>query len=206
MKLKKSFIYSGLVILLLPLMFMACENSTENKNPSPSAATLFPNVVGDRWTYTIHDSLTGSVDTLNMKIVGTTTGNGKSLTVWAVDSRIYTDTLYVHIDRDTVKFYDDPVPNNVDYKFVFPLMIGNHWMNQYQLYDSTMVKSIEWVTVPADTYNDAYRIERHWTSFNIHGYSITWFVNNIGIIKMDRSILGFDNIRESWELISYKLF
>ncbi|HSD64780.1 MAG TPA: hypothetical protein VLB50_13340, partial [Ignavibacteriaceae bacterium] len=96
--------------------------------------------------------------------------------------------------------------NFIDHKLVFPLNIGNYWNNQNQIFDSTIVKSIESVTVPADNYNDAYRIERNWTSFNIRGYSITWFVNNVGIVKMDRKVQGFDNIKESWELISYTLY
>lgn len=206
MKFKNRFVYIGLTILMLPLIFTACENSTENKNPSPTGTTLFPNMVGDKWTYTIYDSLANSVDTLNMKIIGTTTGGGKSLTIWVMESRVYNDTFYVHVDHDTVKYYDDPIPNAVEHKLVFPLQIGNFWKNQYQLSDSTVVKSIESVNVPANTYNDAYRIERNWTSFNIHGFSITWFVNNIGTVKMYRRIQGFDNIKETWELIRYTVY
>lgn len=206
MKVKKSFIYSGLIILLLPLMFMACENSTENKNPSPTGSDLFPNTVGDKWTYAIHDSITGSVDTLVMRIVGTITASGKSLSIWVRKSNFYNDTFYVNIDHDTAKYYDDPIPDVVDHKFIFPLKIGNYWKNSNQFSDSTIVKSIDLIIVPANTFNDAYRIERNWTSFNIRGYSKTWFVNNVGIVKMDQKVQGFDNIKETWELVSYTVY
>ncbi len=202
---KKSFIYSGLIILLLPFIFIACENSTENKNPT-QGTSLFPNTVGDKWIYTVNDSVSGLVDTLTLQIIGTTTGDGKTFTVWVRNSKVYNDTFYVNIDHDTVKYYDNPVPNVIDHKLVFPLDIGNYWKNPNQLYDSTNVNSIELVAVPANTYNNAYRIERNWTSFNIHGFSITWFVNNVGIVKMYQRIQGFDNIKESWELIRYTLY
>jgi len=206
MKRKKLFHYKFLLVLLIPLLFASCENSTGNKNPQPVSSQTFPNMVGDKWVYAIHDSLSHTVDTLEMKIVGTTTANGKSLTIWARKSSVYKDTFYVSINNDTVNYYDDPIPNVVDHKLIFPLKTGNFWKNPNQLSDSTTVTGQDLITVPADTFNDAYRIERNWTSFNIRGYSITWFVNNVGIVKMYRRVQGFDNIQETWDLLSYTVY
>jgi len=182
----------------------SCKSSTEN-NPPPVNTNTFPNKVGDEWIYAIHDSLTNNVDTMIVKIVGTTVGNGKEFTIWARRSNMYNDTLYVIVDNNTVYYYTDPYPNVVDHKIEFPLEVGKYWINHDQISDSSVVKSLEPVTVPADNYPESYRIERNWGGFNVYGYSITWFVDNVGIVKMNRRIQGFDRIKESWELLTYTL-
>lgn len=199
---KKSIIYKISALLFISLLFSACENPTEN-NPPPDSTNTFPNKVGDEWNYAVYDSLTGTVDTLNVKIVGTTAANGKDLTIWARNSSTYNDTIYVNVDMNTVYFYTDPYPDIVDKKIEFPLAVGKYWKNPDQITDSSIVKSIDLVNVPADNYTEAYRIERNYGGFNVYGYSVTWFVDNVGIVKMYRRIQGFDNIKETWELLSY---
>ena len=195
-------IYKLLPVIIIPLLLSACENSTEN-NPPPDNTTTFPNKVGDQWIYAIHDSLTNTIDTITVKIVGTTTGNGKELTVWARKSNIYNDTLYVYTDSSAVYYYTDPYPNVIDHKIEFPLEVGKYWKNPDQISDSSIVKNIEPVTVPSGIYSEAYLIDRNWGGFNVYGFSKTWFVDNVGIVKMYRRIQGFDNIKETWELLSY---
>lgn len=197
-------IYKALPLLIIPLLFSACENSTEN-NPPPDTITTFPNKAGDQWIYAVYDSLSGSVDTMTVKIVKTITANGKELSVWARNSNSYNDTLYVNIEGNTVYFYTDPYPNNVDKKIEFPLEVGNYWKNPDQISDSSIVKAVESVTVPADIFPEAYRIERTWGGFNVYGYSETWLSDNVGIVKMYQRILGFDNIKQTWELLSYSV-
>lgn len=200
--LRKSAIIKLLLVFIIPLLLSACENSTET-NPPPDSTNTFPNKVGDQWIYSVYDSLSHSVDTLTISIVGTTVGNGKDLTIWTKKSNFYNDTIYVYVNRNTVYFYDDAYPTVADHKIEFPLEVGNYWINTDQVSDSSIVKNIESVTVPADTYSDAYRIERDWGSFNVYGHSVTWFVDNVGIVKLYQRIQGFDNIRETWELMSY---
>ncbi len=195
-------LYRVLLLLIIPLLLSACENSTEN-NPPEVNTSSFPNKVGDYWVYAVHDSVAGSIDTLTVRIVGTTTGNGKDLTIWTRKSNSYNDTLYVNVDKSTVYYYEDAYPNVVDHKIVFPLEVGKTWKNPDQIYDSTIVKNKEPVSVPADNFSDAFRIERNWGGFNVYGYSVTWFVGNVGIVNMYKRIQGFDNIRETWELVSY---
>ncbi len=202
--LRKSALLKIFIALFIPLLLSACENSMEN-NPPEANATSFPNKVGDQWVYAVQDSLTGSVDTLTVSIVGTTTGNGKDLTVWVRKSNTYNDTIYVNVEKSTVNYYEDSFPNVVDHKIVFPLEVGKTWNNPDQVYDSSIVKNNEAVSVPADNFSNAFRIERNWGSFNVYGYSITWFVENVGIVKMYRRIQGFDNIKETWELLSYNV-
>jgi hypothetical protein len=193
-----------ILILLIPLLLSACENSTENKPPEAYTGS-FPNKVGDQWVYAVHDSLSGTVDTLTVSVIGTTTGNGKDLNIWVRKSHTYNDTLYVYLDNSTVYYYNDPYPNVVDHKIVFPLEVGKTWTNPDQVSDSSIVKSTEPVSVPADDFLNAFRIERNWGGFNVYGYSITWFVENVGIVKFYRRIQGFDNIKETWELLSYNV-
>jgi len=202
--LRKSGLLKIFIALFIPLLLSACENSTDNNPPEANAAS-FPNKVGDQWIYAVHDSLTGSVDTLTVSIVGTTTGNGKDLTIWTRKSNTYNDTIYINVDKSTVNYYEDSYPNVVDHKIVFPLVVGKTWTNPDQVTDSSIVKNKEAVSVPADNFSDAFRIERNWGGFNVYGYSITWFVENVGIVKMYRRIQGFDNIRETWELLSYNV-
>ncbi len=202
--LRKSDLCKIILILIIPLLFSACENSTEN-NPPEAFTGSFPNKVGDQWVYAVHDSLSGSVDTLTVKIVGTTTVNGKDLTIWVRNSHRYNDTLYVNVDNSTVYYYEDPYPNVVDHKIVFPLEKGETWTNPDQVSDSSVVKNIEDVSVPAGNFSNAFRIERNWGGFNVYGNSMTWFVENVGIVKFYRRIQGFDNIKETWELLSYNV-
>lgn len=198
----KSIIYKLSAVLLISLLFSACENSTEN-NPPPDSTKTFPNKVGDQWYYGVYDSLTSTVDTMNVRIIGTTTANGKELTIWARTSSTYNDTIYVNVDKNTVYFYTDPYPNFADKIIEFPLEVGKYWLNSGKITDSSIVKSIESVNVPADNFTESYKIERNWGGFNVYGYSDTWFVDNVGIVKMYRRIGGFDNIKDTWELLSY---
>jgi hypothetical protein len=200
--LRKSIIYKLSAVFFISLLISACDNTTENNPPADSTKT-FPNKVGDQWNYAVYDSLTGTVDTMNVKIVGTTGVNGKDLTIWARTSSTYNDTIYVNVDMNTVYFYTDPYPDVVDKKIEFPLEVGKYWINTGKITDSSIVKSIESVNVPADNFTESYRIERNWGGFNVYGYSVTWFVDNVGIVKMYRRIQGFDNIKETWELLSY---
>ncbi len=200
----KSVISKILFLIIISLLFAACENSTEN-NPAPDNTKTFPNKVGDKWIYAVHDSVTNSEDTLTISIVGTTTGNGKNLTVWTRKSNFYNDTFYVFIDKNTVYYYTDSYPNVIDNEIVFPLEVGKYWKNPDQISDSSKVIAKETVNVPADNFPDAYRIERNWSSFNVYGHSLTWFVDNVGIVKEYVRIQGFDNIKQTWELLDYTL-
>ncbi len=199
----KASIFRLMLIVLIPLLFAACENSTENKNPLPVNSDVFPNNVGDKWVYTVYDSLSNSYDTLTVDIVGTTTGHNKTLKIWLYRSHIYNDSMFVNVSNDTVYFYQDSYANLTDHEFVFPLSVNKYWYNTDLQSDSTIVKDKEAVTIPFGSYPDAYKLERRWGSFNVYGYSETWFVNNVGIVKMYRRILGFDNIKEIWELINF---
>jgi hypothetical protein len=200
--LRKSAFFKLLLVFIIPLLLTACENSTET-NPPPDSTNTFPNKVGDQWIYSVYDSLSHSVDTLIIRIVGMTVGNGKDLTIWTRKSNFYNDTIYVYVNRDTVYFYDDAYPIVADHKIEFPLEVGKYWINTDQVSDSSIVKNIESVTVPVDTYSSAYRIERDGGSFNVYGHSVTWFVDNIGIVKLYQRIQGFDNIKETWELLDF---
>ncbi len=202
--LRKTDFYKIFVVLFISLLLSACKNSTETNPPEVNTAS-FPNKVGDEWVYSVHDSLSGSVDTLTVSIVGTTTSNGKDLTIWVRTSHTYNDTIYVNVDKSTVNFYQDAYPNVVDHKIVFPLEVGKTWTNPDQVSDSSIVKNKESIAVPADNFSDAFRIERNWGGFNVYGYSVTWFVENVGIVKMYRRIQGFDNIKETWDLMSYNV-
>ena len=202
----KDILYKKLmVILFLPLIFAACEKSSVTNPPIGTDVTTFPNKVGDKWVYQVQDSVNNSVDTLTVEIVGTTTGNGKNLSIWVLRSNASTDSEFVNINNNTVSFYTDSYANMVDHKIEFPLVAGNTWYNADQQFDSTIVKTQESVTVPVNTFADAYRLDRKWGSFNVYGFSQTWFVDNIGVVKFYRRIQGFDNIKETWVLISYNI-
>jgi hypothetical protein len=200
--LRKSKIIKVLIPLFITVLLSACNNTTEN-NPGPDTTSTFPNKVGDKWIYSVYDSLSSSTDTLIISIIGTTISNGKQLSIWTRKSDFYNDTIYVNVSRNTVYFYDDPFPIVVDYKIEFPLEVGRSWINPDKAHDSSIVKAREPVTVPADNYSDAYRIERDWGSFNVYGHSVTWFVDNVGVVKLYQRIQGFDNIKQTWELLSY---
>jgi len=193
-----------LLVLAVIMILASCENSTENKNPKPAGTDVFPNKVGDKWTYAVFDSLTNTTDTLNVQIVGTTLStNNKSLNIWVFNSRTFNDSMFVSVTDSVVYFYEDRNATLLNQEIEFPLEINKYWVNPHLQFDSTKVTAKESVIVPADTYPDAYRLERTWLSLNVHGHSITWFVDNIGIVKFYQRIQGFDNINQTRELLSY---
>ncbi len=201
---RKSDLFYVIIALIIPFLLSACENSTDNNPPEVNAGS-FPNKVGDQWVYAVYDSLSASIDTLTVSIADTTRTNGKDLTIWVRKSHTYNDTLYVSVDKSTVNFYEDPNSDVVDHSIVFPLEVGKTWKNPNQAPDSSIVKSKEPVSVPADDFPNAYMIERNWGGFNVHGHSITWFVDNVGIVKMYNLEQGFVYIKEDWELLSYNV-
>lgn len=194
--------YKFLLVLFLPIILAACDNSTGNISPQPVNSSVFPNTVGDKWVYSVYDSLTNSTDTLTVEIVGTNSGSTNA-TIWYFSSRIYNDSMIVKVNKDTVYFYEANNPTLIDHKIVFPLQVNKYWYSNMVGFDSTIVRSKESVTVPADTYPDAYRLERKWGGLNVYGSSTTWFVNNVGIIKFYRKITGDYFITETWVLLSY---
>ena len=200
--LQKSALYKFLLVLFIPLLIASCESSTDN-NPSPESTAVFPNEVGDEWIYAVHDSVANSTDTLRVNIIGTIRGSGKIYKIWVRKSQTVSDTFYVTAENNNVYFYDASAPNVIDQTIEFPLVVGNYWLNPDKQFDSTIVRTRESVTVPTDTYPDAFRLERRWGSFNVYGNSTTWFVNNVGIVKFYQRIYGFDNVKETWELLSY---
>ena len=200
--LNKLVFYKIILILFVSLLIASCESSTDN-NPSPESTAVFPNEVGDEWIYAVHDSVSNSTDTLRVNIIGTVRSNGKNLKIWVRKSQTISDTFYVTAENNTVYFYAASDPNVADQTIEFPLVVGKYWLNPGKQFDSTIVRTRESVTVPTDTYPDAFRLERRWGSFNIYGNSTTWFADNVGIVKLYRRIYGFDNVKETWELLSY---
>jgi hypothetical protein len=202
---RKKYLIVIELILILPLLFVACEKSSVTNPPTTANTSSFPNKVGDKWIYAVHDSINNSIDTLVIEIVGTVSINNQTLSVWLMNSNSYKDSSFVSADSESVVFYQDRNATLTDHKYELPLVVGNYWYNPGQQFDSTIVKSKEEVTVPANVFPEAFKLERKWGSFNVYGNSDTWIVNNIGIVKLYRKIYGYDNINETWELLSYNI-
>ena len=202
---RKTSILKVFFVLILPLLFAACEKSSVTNPPSTTGTSTFPNKVGDKWTYAVYDSISNSFDTLTTEIAGTIVVNNQTLSIWVMNSNSYKDSLFVSADNESVVFYQDRNATIIDHKYELPLVVGNYWYNPGQQFDSTTVKDKESVTVPAGSYPEVFKLERKWGSFNVYGNSDTWIDNDIGIVKLYRRIYGYDNIKETWQLLSYTL-
>jgi len=119
----KTILYFATVTSLLSL---SCTKN--NVHPSDSSLTdSFPNKVGDQWVYKVTDSLKNITDTVTVTITGTLSDpiSGRTFTVWQYQWPDKTDTQYVSIIADTIRFYyqlNNPVIANV---YIFPLIVNN---------------------------------------------------------------------------------
>jgi hypothetical protein len=195
----------------LILIAYGCGDDTSHPLQQQGAFTLdmFPRAIGDAWTYSIHDTITGRRDTLDVFVYDTTLLFGKEPgTVW-----LLVDTDYVaHLDfvtnvGDSLKFYRDRcgVPYRV---LVFPFDFGSGWRFDYSGgSDSSLVAAKEIVDLPYGQVQ-AYRVdaETYPVIMDEIRYSSAWLTPEIGLVRAEYTE-GFRVItkHEIWELIDFHL-
>lgn len=196
---------------LLLLTLAACEKdhsallSRVGGAGQVAGVSVFPNTVGDEWTYFYFDSLAMASDTVRVQVAGKiTTPDSRQLTFWTYQYSSRTDTQYVEVRGDTVRMFADPTLFLEKTRFVFPLKVGKSWKGGFVSDSSRVVDSLS-VTVAAGSFPTAFVIEETWAAFNDYGIIHTYFVPEVGIVKKHHRGFSFGLANNYWELLSYRI-
>lgn len=215
-----SFVIDKIGRYVVKLVVMRGEQISKPDSVSFTAAfqesnQYFPNSVGSKWIYLVIDSIKNTLDTVSVEIIDTKIlPNNFSVAVWLFScvnnsGACFDDTLYVRTDGDTVfTFLYNWQYNRVYGKasYIFPLVVGNGWNIDY---DISLVTEEDSISINAGTITEAFRVQRQRIGAPTYElFADTWFVHNIGLLKMDLIEIDTWSIRfrhEHWELIYYHL-
>jgi len=162
----------------------------------------FPNTRGWQRTYFVYDSLARQSDTLVVTVFGQITLPGNiSATIWQYAYRARTETVYVNVLRDTVRFYRDPNSWWGEFNYVFPLYVGKRWGAGFG--GSSAVVEAGTVITPAGSFSNSLLVENRWSFLNDHRLLRTWLVPRVGIVKAHRAGISFGYANITWELLRY---
>ena len=207
-------ILSCCVILLFAL---GCRKNNNN-NDNQSSATIFPNKVGDTWTYLVNDTTydlqnpTPVVAQYNMTVSiidSVTLTGGVKANVWVYSYPNETDTNYVFQNGDTINFASNKrFYLEIVRMYIIPFRLHNSW--EYS------VNSIHDVTVDSQA-NIIVGKNQFGNSFHISGnpgmpdeviHIDEWLEDNVGIVRRYVDGSGTNNpfkYRTLWSLDSYHL-
>jgi hypothetical protein len=179
------------------------------------STNYFPNSVGSKWIYSVMDSIRSLMDTVMVEIVGSKILPGNiPVTVWHFScaygsGACLDDTLYVRTNGDSVITF---LYNHQFYgtdgraSYIFPLVVGYGWEINY---DSSLVLEENPTSINAGEFSTAFKIHR--SNSRPPNYLLladSWFVQNVGLVKMDLvewDTWWFRHRIEHWELIWYHL-
>ncbi|MBM2841986.1 MAG: hypothetical protein HW412_2514 [Bacteroidetes bacterium] len=164
--------------------------------------TDFPNSQGSRWTYFVYDSLAQRSDTLVVTVGGQTILPGNiPATIWQFAYLTRTDTMFVVVAGDTLRFYRYPNYSFGEVNFLFPLFLGKGWM--FLFGDTNTVVQVGPLITPGGFFSVTYLVEKLWTFPNDYGVLRAWLVPRVGIAKLHRRGVSFGQANVTWELLSY---
>lgn len=216
--LKKMAMKNYFTFFILVLITSCTKES--NQTPNTSSNQIFPNEVGNHWVYKYDDGNSNSEQYIYVDIVGITTFQGQSATIWtstlqdASNSKYLLDSSYVVVDNDTAVFYAPPcltcTPQPVYEKrrYVFPLQVGNFWFTDKFFGDTTKVLNEKSLTVPAGTFKNTFQLSKTigYVTNSFTKDSI-WLTPNIGMTKYYQNEYSLGPIpgNGTWELTTYNL-
>ena len=202
------------VWLILAIIFLgliiSCSDNDDNITGSETVFSMdfFPMEVGSQWTYSVHDTILDTYDTVTFTIIDTTTVFGEPGTVWVTVDRNYVPGIqFVTVVGDTVKIYYDrsAAPSRM---LVFPLYLGNYWEFEsvdgnegcYVFRDST-------ISVTAGDF-EAKGIVQSYVFEPFYGVrqNVAWLTPGVGLVKYEIIREGYTpETAEFWELLDYKI-
>ncbi len=191
-----------------------------NKNHDKYISEIFPNQVGDHWTYIYRTSPAGTdTSVVNVDIIGSTfLPDGELASIWVTrisNAPFYHDTSLVVANLFGVRIFNNRIcrtcldkgPGELG-RYALPLKVNNKWFTHFPSGDTTRVLSELSVQVPAGTFDHTFQVSR------TIGYSTNSFTNDtmfitphIGMTKFikrefDLGTVPGDGI---WELSDYHL-
>lgn len=201
------------------MLMVSC--TKENNQPqNTSSNQVFPNGVGNHWVYKYEDGNSNGERYIYVDIVGVTTIQVESATIWtstlqdASNTKYLIDSSYVVVNDEKAVFYAPPCltctpqPLYEKRRYVFPLQVGNFWFTDKFFGDTTKVLNEKSLTVPAGTFQNTFQLSKTvgYVTNSFTRDSI-WLTPNIGMTKyyQDEYSLGPFPGNGTWELITYNL-
>ena len=198
-----------LIIPLLLAIYLLSTSSSCKKTPVTEFNKEFPNTSGTWWKYKVYDSVTSTLDTITISVLGNSKlDNGMDVKIWQINSlNSYkpVDTNYVYSGPDGIKFYYNKSTQSFYKAYKFPLEVGKYWIG-IQPQDTIRVISKGDITVPAGTFIDNYIIERR-VRYIPNGslYEKEYFLPNIGVItRVHQAFISWP-FSQYWELVAYSI-
>jgi len=196
-------------VIICICTFIGCTDNDANPFQQLSVFTMddYPMGIGARWTYSLHDTVADTRDTIDVLIYDSTRfPDDHYATVWIIgDLGDAYDLDFVSLFGDTLKFYRNRsgVP---DRYLVFPIGVGNSWgFDNYAGHDTNIVAAKETVDVPFGVMT-AWRIDNETfpAPLDLIRYSSIWLVPDVGLVRAEYTE-GFRIVERHvvWELIEY---
>lgn len=211
----KNFIY-------LLIAFILFSFSDKRKNGVLKfSKEVFPNEVGDHWTYRFNGYGSSGHDSIRVDIIGKLRlQNGENAKIWLYSFPNGTDTNYVATKKDTVIFFNKnaagcdscttTLPTEKT-RYIFPLRINKSWVAKIEYADTLKVISASTISVPCGNLPNTFMLvnmpNRSHFIGNFRKTDTTWITPHIGISKnFQREYqMGQALGNGTWELLSYNI-
>ena len=185
---------------IIPLSCSRDNEPTGSSPPQIMGIEQFPMIVGEAWTYAVHDDINNGVDTVFVRIISPPVGEEMFSSVWVISGRQHIDSLFVLVNENTLLMYDRPGDLKPSVTIVFPLFSGASWGIAI---DTSVVRPEPTLAVPAGMFENTFRVDRHAWDLNYGLDSHIWINAGTGIVKIDRREYRSTNVHERWELVRF---
>jgi len=206
----RAFRISFVFVAILGLALAGCgdDDCIPVNHTSVFGINDFPMDIGAMWKYSVHDTVAGTYDTVDVVVFDSTRfPENHYATVWLYAGINYvTGRDCVSIFGDTLKFFHDR-SGVADRYLVFPIELGNGWGFDHSAgHDSDFVSAKEIVDLPYGRVT-AYRIRSKTDSPALDAirFSNIWLAEGIGIVRAEYA-WGFRFVEhyEIWELLEFR--
>jgi hypothetical protein len=210
----KKMLFCCIVLLLA----FGCRKSNNNNIGTQNATDIFPNKVGDTWTYSVNDTsfsyqnpVTAVQYNMTISVIDSVhLSGGIRANVWVYNYPGGTDTNYVFQHGDTISL----AANTVSYidivrQYIIPLRLHNSWQYTANSIHAITVDSQSNIIVGRNHFDNAFHIfgyaGRPDNSFNID----EWLEDHVGVVKRHFNSFHFTTNAyqhiTTWSLVSYHL-
>ena len=202
------------ILVILLAAGIGCEDPPSATVRSGTVA--FPNVIGTQWTYFWVDSLTGTIDTVVVRVDASEQYRGHSARLWRARFRhsvdtlgaLRVDTLHIVAAGDTVLAYRSAPPNLMSLQY--PFEVGKAWTSGAGLADSTVVAELlPTYGLPVGLLNDVFRIRRQYTlADSVSEQSDLYLAAGRGLVQMTFLMVDLHAqpdtiVNEQWVLMDF---
>ena len=195
------------------LLLLAASCHKVNGLPDTSGSEIFPNQIGDRWVYLVHDTVMQSGNpvaseyNLSVWVAGSLNlPGGISAKIWIYSAPQYSDTNYVYSAADTVKFLDK-TKTYLLRQYIIPFSLKSSWPYVPGNFTDT-VQAMGDVNVQGHVFSGAFLFQGKAGGPDNTFYVSEWHAPYIGLVSRYFNPYGeliLNKHTRAWALVSYQL-